>query len=275
MRRTLHGRNIMRVAGKIVVVTGGARGIGEAMVRSFAKEGAAAIAVADMDLAAAGDLCRELTAGGVKATPFQVDISDEQQIKTLIDTVERDLGPIDLFCSNAGTGSGKGLDATDADLTRNWTLNVVSHVYAARHLVPRMVARGGGYLLNTCSGAGLLANADMPYMVTKHAAVAFADWLAIRYRAEGIKVSALCPRGVKTTMLTQALAAGIPAAKAVMAGGDVLEPAAVADAVVKGLEAETFLILPHPDVGQAIVRKASERDAWQGDIAKLFAGATA
>ncbi len=265
----------MLVERKVIVVTGAARGIGEAMVRRFAEEGAAAIAVADMDLVAASELCSELTSAGTKAIPFKVDVGDERQIEALIDAVEGDVGPIDLFCSNAGTGSGKGLDASDSDLNRNWTLNVLSHVYAARRLVPRMVARGGGYLLNTCSGAGLLANADMPYMVTKHAAVAFADWLAVRYRAQGVKVSALCPRGVKTTMLTQALAAGIPAAKAVMAGGDVLEPLAVADAVVKGLDAERFLILPHPDVAQAIVRKASDRDAWQDDIAKLFAGASA
>lgn len=265
----------MRAEGKVIFVIGGARGIGEGMVRRFAAEGAAAIAVADIDLAAASDHCRELAAEGVKASAFQVDVGDERQIQAFIENVERELGPIDLFCSNAGIGSGKGLDASDADLERNWRLNVLSHIYAARHLVPKMIARGGGYLLNTCSGARLLASADMPYMVTKHAAVAFADWLAIRYRAEGIKVSALCPRGVKTTLLMQALAACVPAAKAVMAGGDVLEPAEVADAVIKGLDTEQFLILPHPDVAQAMTRKAAHRDAWQGDIAKLFAGATA
>ena len=147
----------MLVERKVIVVTGAARGIGEAMVRRFAEEGAAAIAVADMDLVAASELCSELTSAGTKAIPFKVDVGDERQIEALIDAVEGDVGPIDLFCSNAGTGSGKGLDASDSDLNRNWTLNVLSHVYAARRLVPRMVARGGGYLLNTCSGAGLLA----------------------------------------------------------------------------------------------------------------------
>ncbi len=256
----------MEIKGKRIVVTGGARGIGEALVRRFVEEGASEVVIADLDLDAANALRAELGTAQTRLHACSVDAGAEPAIQQLIECTEAELGPIDLFCSNAGTGSGKGLDASDRDWERNWALNVMSHIYAAR----RMVARGGGYLLNTCSGAGLLANADAPYMVTKHAAVAFADWLSIRYRAQGIKVSALCPRGVKTTMLTNALAAGSPAAKAVLAGGEVLEPYQVADAVVAGLAAEQFLILPHPDVAQAIQRKASERDAWQAEIAALF-----
>lgn len=263
----------MNIRGKVVAVTGAARGIGEALVRRFVEEQASAIAVADLDLEAAGALCAELEGRSTKLLPLQVDVGDETRVQAMLTEVEDKLGAIDLLCSNAGTGSGKGLDASDRHWEKNWRLNVMSHIYGARFMVPRMLARGGGYLLNTCSGAGLVANADAPYMVTKHAAVAFADWLAIRYRSEGVKVSILCPRGVKTTMLTKALEAGSAAAKAVLAGGDVLEPAQVAGAVVDGLADERFLILPHPDIADVIVRKAVARDVWQDEIASLFAEA--
>jgi len=263
----------MKVKGKVVVVTGAARGIGDALVRRFAAEGAAAIAVSDRDLPAAQELCGALKSTGVRLIAISTDVGAEEQIKALIDEAESTLGPIDLFCSNAGIALGRGLDASDKDWERNWSLNVLSHIYAARYMVPKMIARGGGYLLNTCSGAGLLANADAPYMVSKHAAVAFADWLAIKYHGSGIKVSALCPLGVKTKMLMQGLAAGSPVAKAVIAGGEVLEPSEVADAVIVGLEKEQFLILPQSVVGLRIVRKAIEREAWQSDVAKMFAKA--
>lgn len=265
----------MDIKGSTIAVTGAARGIGEGLVRRFVKEGASAIAVADLDLDAAAALCAGLAGSGTHLLPLAANAGDEAALTAMLERAEDELGPLDLVCSNAGAASGKGLDASDGHWERNWRLNVLSHVYAARFMVPRMLERGGGYLLNTCSGAGLLANADAPYMVTKHAAVAFADWLAIRYRHEGLKVSALCPRGVKTTMLNKALAAGSAAAKAVLAGGDVLEPAQVADAVVRGLAEERFLILPHADVADAIVHKASVRELWQDEIADLFAGARA
>jgi NAD(P)-dependent dehydrogenase (short-subunit alcohol dehydrogenase family) len=181
---------------KIVVVTGAASGIGRAMCVRFAAEGAKAVVCADRDEAGA-----KATAAMMGGRAFRTDVSREDDIRALIETVEAEVGPIDLFCSNAGIGVGGGAEASNDDWQRIWDINVMAHVWAARHLVPLMAARGGGYLLNTASAAGLLSQiGSAPYAVTKHAAVGLAEWLAITHGDQGIKVSVLCPQAVRTAM---------------------------------------------------------------------------
>jgi NAD(P)-dependent dehydrogenase (short-subunit alcohol dehydrogenase family) len=196
-----------------VVITGAAGGIGGALARRFAAEGAR--------------LCVSDRVGTELPPGFAVraDVTVEDEVRELVAATERELGPIDLFCANAGIATGQGLSAGAAVWDEAWSVNVLSHVYAARAVLPGMLARGEGYLLHTCSAAGLLtAPGDAPYTATKHAAVAFAEWLAVMYGDAGIKVSALCPQGVRTRMLTDGLAAGDPSALAVAAAGPILEP---------------------------------------------------
>jgi NAD(P)-dependent dehydrogenase (short-subunit alcohol dehydrogenase family) len=250
----------VRVAGKVVVITGAAGGIGSALARRFAAEGAR---LCLSDRVPVGPLAAQLP--GALAVPADVTVEDE--VRELVAVAEHELGPVDLFCANAGIATGQGLPAAAADWDAAWSVNVLSHVYAARAVLPGMLDRGGGYLLHTCSAAGLLtAPGDAPYTVTKHAAVGFAEWLAVMYGDAGIKVSALCPQGVRTPMLTGGLAAGDPSAKAVAAAGAILEPDQVADAVVAGLAAERFLILPHPEVAEYQRRKATDPDRWLAGV---------
>ncbi|MBX6357309.1 MAG: SDR family oxidoreductase [Micromonosporaceae bacterium] len=245
----------MDLAGKVVVITGAAGGIGSALARRFAAEGAR-LCVSDLP-------GTELPPG----LPVHADVTVEDEVRELVAAAERELGPIDLFCANAGIATGQGLSADAAVWDAAWSVNVLSHVYAARAVLPGMLARGGGYLLHTCSAAGLLtAPGDAPYAVTKHAAVAFAEWLAVMYGDAGIKVSALCPQGVRTPMLTRGLDAGDPAALAVAAAGPILEPEQVADAVMAGLAAERFLILPHAEVAEYVRRKAADPDRWLAGV---------
>ncbi len=200
---------------------------------------------------------------------FKVDVAQEAEIQALIETVEKDHGPIDLFCSNAGIGVGGGAEAANSDWQRIWDINVMAHVWAARHLVPRMAARGGGYLLNTASAAGLLSQiGSAPYAVTKHAAVGLAEWLAITHGDQGIKVSVLCPQAVRTAMT-----AGNPDGVASIDG--MMEPDFLAEVVVKSLDAEEFLILPHPEVLTYMRNKTADYGRWIGGMRKLnrrFAG---
>ena len=251
----------MDIRDRIIVVTGGGSGIGAALCRRFAAEGARAIVVADLDGEAAGAVAAEIGAGA-----HALDVSDEAQVVELIERTEADLGPIDLFCSNAGIGIGRGLEATNEQWEKIMGVNVYAHVYAARALVPRMAARGGGYLLNTASAAGLLSQiGSVTYAVTKHAAVAFAEWVSITHGAEGIRVSVLCPQAVNTPMIAATEEGGV-------AGVDgVIEPEAVAGTVVEGLAAERFLILPHPVVAEYMQRKVGDYDRWLGGMRKLQA----
>jgi NAD(P)-dependent dehydrogenase (short-subunit alcohol dehydrogenase family) len=259
----------VQVAGKVVVITGAAGGIGSALAHRFAAEGAAGICVSD--LAGAEALAAQLRVEGGKAHAVPADVTVEDDVRNLVAAAERELGPIDLFCANAGISTGQGLDASDADWATSWSVNVLAHVYAARAVLPGMLDRGAGYLLHTCSAAGLLTSpGDAPYAVTKHAAVAFAEWLAVTYGASGIGVSALCPQGVRTPMLTDGLAIGHPAARAVAAAGEILEPEQVADAVMAGLAVERFLILPHPEVADYQLRKATDPDRWITGIRRLL-----
>jgi NAD(P)-dependent dehydrogenase (short-subunit alcohol dehydrogenase family) len=191
------------------------------------------------------------------------DVSKEADIAALVETVERDHGPIDLFVSNAGIGIGGGAEVPDEGWQRIWEINVMAHVWAARHLVPRMKARGFGYLLNTASAAGLLSQVgSAPYAVTKHAAVGLAEWLALTHGDDGIRVSVLCPQAVRTAMT-----AGNPDGVASIDG--MIEPEDVAEAVVKGLAAEDFLILPHPQVLDYMRKKTADYGRWIGGMRKL------
>ncbi|HXV00986.1 MAG TPA: SDR family NAD(P)-dependent oxidoreductase [Caulobacteraceae bacterium] len=248
----------MQIRDRIIVVTGGASGIGRALARRFAADGARKVIVADRDEAGARAVAEEI--GGAA---YMVDVSREEEIGALVEAVERDHGPIDLFCSNAGIGIGGGAETPDKGWQRIWEVNVMAHVWAARHLVPRMIARGGGYLMNTASAAGLLSQiGSAPYAVTKHAAVGLAEWLAITHGDDGIKVSVLCPQAVRTAMT-----AGNEDGVASVDG--MIEPEEVAEACVKAIEAEEFLILPHPEVLDYMRRKSADYGRWIGGMRKL------
>ena len=249
----------MELKGRVVVVTGGANGIGLALSQRFAKEGAAGIVVADKDPRAV-DVARDVGGHGVV-----VDVGVEADVVRLVAEALAAYGRIDLFCSNAGIFTPGGEETSDVEWERIWRINVMAQVYAARAVVPPMLAGGGGYLLQTASAAGLLTQiGSAPYAVTKHAAVALAEWLAITYGDQGLKVSCLCPQGVRTGMLEAATG---PAHAFV--AGTAIDPADVAEAVVEGLRAERFLILPHPEVGEYMRRKTDDYDRWLRGMRRL------
>ncbi len=248
----------MEIQDKIIVVTGAASGIGRELARRFARDGAKLVVCSDINGEGAKAVAEEI--GGVA---FQTNVGVEADIQHLIETVETDHGPIDLFFSNAGIGIGGGAEASNNGWQRIWDINVMSHVWAARHLVPRMAARGGGYLVNTSSAAGLLSQiGSAPYAVTKHAAVGLAEWLAITHGDQGIKVSVLCPQAVRTAMT-----AGNPDGVASVDG--MIEPEDVAECCVRAIEAEDFLILPHPVVLDYMRRKTGDYNRWIGGMRKL------
>ena len=252
----------MKLKDKVAVVTGGAHGIGKALCERFAREGARGVVVADLDAEAASQVANEI--GGLAVT---TNVAREADIINLVQKANEAYGAIDLFCSNAGIGTPGGADEPNEIWQNIWEVNVMSHIYAARAVVPQMLARGEGYLLNTASAAGLLAQiGSAPYSVTKHAAVAFAEWLSITHGDRGIKVSCLCPQGVNTDLLRRS--AGGPG-EFLRAG--MLEPEQVAECVVKGLEEERFLILPHPEVAEYLRRKANDYDRWLRGMRRLQA----
>ena len=251
----------MELKDKIVVITGAGSGIGRALAIRFHAEGAKKIVCTDINLANA-----EETAAMVNGVAMSSDVAKEEDIIRVIEDTEANIGPIDLFCSNAGVGFGERIDSPNAEWQAIWDINVMSHVYAARHLVPRMVARGGGYFLNTSSAAGLLNQiGGAAYGVTKHAAVGFGEWLAIHHKHEGIKVSMLCPQAVRTAMT-----AVENDAVAAAANDGMIEPEELADTVVEELRNESFLILPHPVVLEYIRNKATNYDRWIGGMNKLM-----
>lgn len=254
----------MKIEGKTVVVTGGASGIGRALCERFHREGARMVVVADMDAAGADTVAR-----AVSGVAMQIDVSREDQVAALVASVEERHGGIDLFCSNAGIAAGSDPEADNVAFAsndtwmRSWAVNVMSHVYAARALVPRMKARGGGTFLITASAAGLLSMiGGAVYSTTKHAAIGFAEALAIAHRDDGIKVSVLCPQWVDTPLFQSVSGLALPS-DTVMTVED------VAAAVITGLERESFLILPHPEVQAYFSNKAANYDRWIGGMAKI------
>ena len=252
----------MQALGKVVVVTGAARGIGRALAERFVREGAKAVVAADIDREALQD-----AAASIGAEAYVADVTSERELRELVSRTEERSGPIDLFCSNAGISHPGGPEVADKDLERVLGVNYRSQLYAARILVPLMTARGGGYLLNTASAAGVLTQiGSLAYAVSKHAAVALAEWLAVTYGDQGLKVSVLCPQGVRTRLLL-----GEHGDRDNFLTPGAIEPSDVADSVVEGLADERFLILPHPEVHEYMRRMVSDYDRWLGGMRRLQA----
>jgi NAD(P)-dependent dehydrogenase (short-subunit alcohol dehydrogenase family) len=265
----------MELQGRVVVVTGAASGIGRALAWRMAEEGAGGVVVADLDGEGAARVASDI---GPRALAARCDVADEQQVIDLVARAQDAFGPVDLFCANAGVAVGTDLDTPEDTWELAFGVNVRAHVHAAKALVPGWLERGEGYFLATASAAGLLTQiGSAPYALTKHAAVAFAEWLSVTYGDQGVRVSCLCPMGVRTAMTQVAddtpddlrLAAGV-----VAAAGDMLEPEQVADVVVEGIRAERFLILPHPEVLTFFQRKADDYDRWLAGMRRLQARAT-
>ena len=252
----------MDVTNRVIVVTGGAKGIGRALARQFASAGAKAVVVADVDLEGASGVADE-----INGTAVRCDVSRESDVKQLVEQVEVEHGRIDIFCSNAGIAVGGGPEAPDDQWQRIWDVNLMSHVFVARHALPGMLNRGEGYLLGTVSAAGLLNHVfAAPYGVTKAAALSLFEWLSIAHGTQGIRVSCLCPQGVKTDMLAAERKLGLN-----FLTESALEPEAVAEVVLQGIHDERFLILPHPEVAEYFRRKAEDYDRWLKGMRRLRA----
>lgn len=252
----------MHIRDKIIVVTGAGSGIGKALVAKFIEEGAKTVVGVDINADTA-----EQTAAEFGCVAMSADVTKEDDVKRIIEDTEKNIGPIDLFCSNAGVAAGASEQSSNDEWQFSWDVNVMSHVYAARHLVPRMIQRGGGYFLNTASAAGLLNQiGGAAYGTTKHAAVGFAEWLALTYAHQGIKVSMLCPQAVRTAMTENTEDQATKAAS----GDGMMEPAQLADIVVDHLEREAFLILTHEEVKVYMQRKTSDYDRWIGGMNRLL-----
>jgi NAD(P)-dependent dehydrogenase (short-subunit alcohol dehydrogenase family) len=252
----------MDVVDRVIVVTGGARGIGRALATRFARERAEEVVVADIDLDGASEVAEEI--GG---SAYQCDVSRESDVENLINQVQSERGRIDIFCSNAGIAVGGGPETPTDQWQRIWDVNLMSHVFVARHVLPAMLQRGEGYILGTVSAAGLLNHVfAAPYGVTKAAALSLFEWLSIAHGAQGIRISCLCPQGVKTDMLAAERREGLEFLTA-----NALEPEAVAEIVQQGLRDERFLILPHPEVGEYFHRKADDYDRWLKGMRRLRA----
>ena len=248
----------MELRNKIIVITGGSGGIGKAMARAFLREGAKAVMLADLNEGLVKQAAAEIGCDGMAC-----DVTNETQIAALVEATETKHGPIDVFCSNAGAG-GSGLltDAHNDVWQRQWELHVMAHVYAARAVLPGMIERRSGYLMNTASAAGLLAALGSgPYTVTKAAAVKLAEFLAITHGDDGIAVSVLCPQGVNTAMAPRSLGDGQT--------DGIIEPSALADTVVDAMREERFHVLPHPEVEEYVRRKGDNIDRWLHGMQRL------
>ncbi len=265
--RPVKRKKHMHLKDKVILITGAAHGIGRAMAERFHAEGARGIAVVDLDLDGARGTAEKIGGLAIKA-----DVSREEEIRHAVEETEKKLGPIDLLCSNAGVAYSDhpGWTATsqsNEQWDRIFKINVMAHMWGARAVLPGMIERGGGYLLHTASAAGLLSLlGDAAYSASKHAAIGFAESLAITHGDQGIKVSVLCPQAVATNMLRDV--EHEPAAQAASADG-VLQPSDAAEAVVRGLEKESFLILTHPQVTEYFRHKAADYDRWLGGMRKF------
>ncbi len=265
----------MELLGKNVVVTGASGGIGSALVARFHAEGAQVVA-SDLPahIAAAETQAAQLNlVRPSSATAVAADVTTERGNQELVKEAEEALGAIDLFFANAGVAVGRGLETPEAEWQTAFNVNVHAHRWAAKYLLPAWMARGEGYFCSTASAAGLLSQiGSAPYALTKHAAVAFAEWLSITHGDDGVKVSCLCPQGVNTAMLRGGDEPGAgPGSSVVRAAGRVLEPDEVAEVVVAGIRAEGFLILPHPEVLTYLQRKTGDYDRWLAGMRKLQA----
>ena len=279
----------MEIRGTHAVVTGGGSGIGAALARALAGAGAARVVVADRDGEAAARVAAEIATppdldrrrdekrniGGLFVpSAVEVDVSCEEEIGRLVDAAEEAGGPIDLFCSNAGiAGPYGGPEVGDAEWRRTWEINVMAHIWAARRLLPGMLERRRGHLSSTASAAGLLANPGlMPYSVTKHAAVAVAEWLAITYGGPetGVSFSCFCPQGVATPML-ETWREEDPSSRLASASGDTISPDDAAAALLTGIEAGRFLVLSHPEVETYMQRKAGDPARWLAGMQRFQA----
>jgi NAD(P)-dependent dehydrogenase (short-subunit alcohol dehydrogenase family) len=254
----------MDIEGKVVVVTGGASGIGQALCRAFAQAGARGVVVADLDAAGAAAVAAEI--GGLAVA---TNVAVEAEVQQLVERATAHYGQVDVFCSNAGIISRCDADAPTAVWQRHWDVNLMAHVHAANAVLPQMLARGQGWLLQTVSAAGLLSQVNAaPYSVTKHAAVGFAEWLSIAHGDAGIHVSCLCPQGVLTPMLLGLDGAGRSRS---FLGEGALTPEAVAQCALQGLREERFLILPHAEVLSFWQRKVADYERWLRGMRRLRA----
>lgn len=257
---------------KIAVVTGAAGGIGGALVQEALSRGAERVIATDLDLAGVESLAARV--GGERVLARRLDVCDEKATADLVEQITGEVGPIDLWFANAGVSTGAGPEAPDAEWALQWNVNVMSHVYAARALLPAWLARGQGHLVTTASMAGLLTTVgDAAYAATKHAAVGFAEWLAFTYGARGVRVSCICPGAVDTAMLRAGAGGDADKAAAAIGGGDVLEPAQAATRIMDALAEDRFLILTHPEMHGFVVGKAENPERWVRGMGKLFAQA--
>jgi len=255
--------------GRVVLVTGGGHGIGSGLVDRFARAGAAVVVVVDRDGPAAVDVARRASAEhpAVTAVAEEVDVADAVAVADLVTATEARYGGIDVLVANAGIGAGGGLDAPDDVWQRAWDVNLMAHVHAARAVVPGMVERGGGWFVGTASAAGLLTNlGNAPYSVTKHAAVAFAEWLAVTYGDQGLRVSCICPMGIDTAMVRDGLHRLEGAS---VAAQGVLPLDEGVDAVMAGLRAGRFLVLTHPEAATYEQHRVADRDRWIAGMRRL------
>jgi NAD(P)-dependent dehydrogenase (short-subunit alcohol dehydrogenase family) len=262
----------MQPEGRNVVVTGAAGGIGGALVRALVEQGARRVVAVDRDAAGLERLSQELGAERVPARTL--DVADEQATRALVSELQDTIGPIDGWFANAGIASGGDPNTPDEEWDRQWRVNVMSHVYAARALLPGWTERGEGYLITTASMAGILATAgNVVYTTTKHAAVGFAEWLAFTYAGQGVRVSCVCPGAVDTAMLRGGGKGDAETANAVIGGGGVIPPELAAERILEGLAEERFLILTHPEMREFMVVKAESPERWIRGMTKLWARA--
>jgi NAD(P)-dependent dehydrogenase (short-subunit alcohol dehydrogenase family) len=264
----------MTPEGKTTVVTGAAGGIGGALVRALVAGGARTVVAADVDEDGVGRLSEEV--GAARVLPRVLDVSDEEATRALVEDLEGTIGSIDVWFANAGVAGGGGPEASDEVWDLQWRVNVMSHVYAARALLPGWIERGDGHLVTTASMAGILTTAgDAVYSTTKHAAVGFAEWLAFTYGGRGVHVSCICPGAVDTAMLRGGAGGDAAKASAVIGGGDVLGPDQAVERIMEGLQQDLFLILTHPEMHEFVVGKAENPQRWIRGMTKLWSRAQA
>ncbi|MGO8904922.1 MAG: SDR family oxidoreductase [Solirubrobacteraceae bacterium] len=257
--------------GRIIVVTGAAGGIGSALVHALIDRGARTVVAADLDGPGVERLREEL---GARVLARTLDVCDERATRALIEEIEDAAGPIDVWFANAGLATGAGPEAPDEDWDRQWRVNVMSHVYAARALLPGWTERGEGHLVTTASMAGILTTVgDAAYSATKHAAVGFAEWLAFTYAGRGVRVSCICPGAVDTAMLRAGAGGDAAKATAAIGGGDVLAPEQAAERILDDLHRDLFLILTHPEMHDFVVGKAQDTERWIRGMTKLWSRA--